>query len=61
MVKGWEVYENLAIGIVNPGSCIKLTGPPEVLERIAKILIKIENMTEEEREKYLSQMETNLQ
>jgi hypothetical protein len=53
----FEAYENIGIGITNPRSVTKFTGPPEDLEKLIAVWIQsgyeVDGITEEEKQKYL--------
>ena len=36
--RGWVANETYAVSIVNPGSAVRVTGPPESLEKLAEAL-----------------------
>lgn len=54
---GFEVYEDIGIGIPNPRTVTKVTGSPEDLERFIAFCVQsgyeVHGLTEEEKEKYL--------
>ena len=55
---GFEIYENIGIGIPNPEPITKITGSPEDLERLIAFCVQsgyeVQDLSEEEKEKYLN-------
>jgi hypothetical protein len=58
MKNGFEVFETIGIGIPNPRSVTRITGPPEKMERLIAFLLQsgeeVSGITEEERQRYLA-------
>ena len=56
-VKAFSCFETVSIGIFNPRTIVRFTGPPDQLEMLIAFAVQTEmevnGLTDEERDKYL--------